>query len=166
LLPRPLQVSWGLEHRYEHFLIEAGDEASYIVGDYVIPAGQPFAGLRPNPGLASYAGTAPEDAGSTSRQRLRDLCRRRDQPDRNLVRRRGRPLRALHKGDVGDTTSGKLTTRWEFLPGYAVRATVSNGFRAPSLAQTLFASSTINGNLCAAAPNNVFRGAPCVRAST
>jgi iron complex outermembrane receptor protein len=43
-----------------------------------------------------------------------------------------------------------------------VRATVSNGFRAPSLAQSVFASSTINGNLCAAAPNNVFRGAPCI----
>ncbi len=59
MLPRPVQVSWGLEQRYEHFRIEPGDEASYIVGDYVIPAGQPFAGLRPNPGLASYAGTAP-----------------------------------------------------------------------------------------------------------
>ena len=35
-----IQVSWGLEQRYEHFLIEPGDEASYIVGDYVIPAGQ------------------------------------------------------------------------------------------------------------------------------
>jgi iron complex outermembrane recepter protein len=159
-LKNPLQVSWGLEHRYERFLIEAGDEASYIVGDYVIPAGQPFAGLRPNPGLASYAGTAPEDAGSASRNSgaaYVDL-------GTNLTRTwyvgvAGRYER-YGKG-VGDTTSGKLTTRWEFLPGYAVRATVSNGFRAPSLGQTIFATSTINGSLCAAAPNNIFRGAPC-----
>jgi iron complex outermembrane receptor protein len=160
VLPRPLQVSWGLEQRYEHFRIEPGDEASYIVGDYVIPAGQPFAGLRPNPGLASYAGTAPEDAGSVSRNVYAAYV----DVGTNLTETWYVGLAGRHErytGDVGDTTSGKLTTRWEFLPGYAVRATVSNGFRAPSLAQSVFASSTINGNLCAAAPNNVFRGAPC-----
>jgi iron complex outermembrane receptor protein len=161
LLPRPVQLSWGLEQRYEHFLIEPGDEASYIVGDYVIPAGQPFAGLRPNPGLASYAGTAPEDAGSVSRNVYAAYV----DVGTNLTENWYVGVAGRHErytGDVGDTTSGKLTTRWEFLPGYAVRGTISNGFRAPSLAQTVFASSTINGNLCAAAPNNVFRGLPCV----
>ncbi|WP_291877056.1 TonB-dependent receptor [Caulobacter sp.] len=160
-LKNPLQVSWGLEHRYERFLIEAGDEASYIVGDYVIPAGQPFAGLRPNPGLASYAGTAPEDAGAMHRHSgaaYVDVGT--DVTDTWYVGLAGR-YEKYGKG-VGDTFSGKLTTRWEFLPGYAVRATVSNGFRAPSLGQTLFATSTINGSLCPAAPNNIFRGAPCV----
>ena len=160
VLPRPVQVSWGLEQRYEHFRIEPGDEASYVVGDYVIPAGQPFAGLRPNPGLASYAGTAPEDAGSISRNVYAAYV----DVGTNLTETWYVGVAGRHErytGDVGDTTSGKLTTRWEFLPGYAVRATVSNGFRAPSLAQSVFASSTINGNLCAAAPNNVFRGAPC-----
>ncbi len=160
VLPRPLQVSWGLEHRYERFLIEAGDEASYIVGDYVIPAGQPFAGLRPNPGLSSYAGTAPEDAGSATRHAYAayvDVGT--DLTETWYVGAAVRHER--YTGDVGETTSGKLTTRWEFLPGYALRATVSNGFRAPSLAQQIFATSTINGSLCAAAPNNTFRGAPC-----
>jgi iron complex outermembrane receptor protein len=160
LLPHPVQVSWGLEQRYEHFRIEPGDEASYIVGDYVIPAGQPFAGLRPNPGLASYAGTAPEDAGSVSRNVYAAYV----EVGTNLTENWYVGVAGRHErytGDVGDTTSGKLTTRWEFLPGYALRGTISNGFRAPSLAQTVFASSTINGGLCAAAPNNVFRGAPC-----
>ncbi len=160
VLPHPVQVSWGLEQRYEHFRIDPGDAASYIVGDYVIPAGQPFAGLRPNPGLASYAGTAPEDAGSVSRNVYAAYV----DVGTNLTENWYVGVAGRHErytGDVGDTTSGKLTTRWEFLPGYAVRATVSNGFRAPSLAQSVFASSTINGNLCAAAPNNVFRGLPC-----
>ncbi len=161
MLPRPVQVSWGLEQRYEHFRIEPGDEASYIVGDYVIPAGQPFAGLRPNPGLASYAGTAPEDSGSVSRNVYAAYV----DVGTNLTETWYVGVAGRHErytGDVGDTTSGKLTTRWEFLPGYAVRGTISNGFRAPSLAQQVFASSTINGSLCAAAPNNVFRGVPCV----
>jgi len=161
VLPRPIQVSWGLEQRYEHFKIYPGDEASYIVGDYVIPAGQPFAGLRPNPGLASYAGTAPEDSGSVNRNVYAayiDVGT--NLTDNWYVGVAGRHER--YTGDVGDTTSGKLTTRWEFLPGYAVRGTISNGFRAPSLAQQVFASSTISGSLCAAAPNNTFRGLPCV----
>jgi len=49
---------------------------------------------------------------------------------------------------VGDTLSAKLSTRWEFAPGFAIRATVSNGFRAPSLAQTIFASSTFTSVQC------------------
>jgi len=161
LTPHPLQVSWGLEQRYERFLIEAGDEASYVVGNYVIPAGQPFAGLRPNPGLASYAGTAPEDAGSATRDSYAaylDL-------GTNLTENWYVGAAVRHERftrEVGDTTSGKFTTRWEFLPGYAIRATVSNGFRAPSLGQSVFASSTISSSLCPAAPNNTFRGAPCV----
>ncbi|WP_240633781.1 TonB-dependent receptor plug domain-containing protein [Caulobacter flavus] len=160
VLPRPLQVSWGLEHRYERFLIEAGDEASYVVGDYVIPAGQPFAGLRPNPGLSSYAGTAPEDAGSATRHSYAAyLDVGTDLTENWYVGAAVRHERFT--GDVGDTTSGKLTTRWEFLPGYALRATVSNGFRAPSLGQTVFATSTISGSLCPAAPNNIFRGGVC-----
>ena len=160
VLPRPLQVSWGLEHRYERFLVEAGDESSYIVVDYVIPAGQPFAGLRPNPGLSSYAGTAPEDAGSATRHSYAAyLDVGTDLTENWYVGAAVRHER--YTGDVGDTTSGKLTTRWEFLPGYALRATVSNGFRAPSLGQTVFATSTISGSLCPAAPNNTFRGAPC-----
>jgi iron complex outermembrane receptor protein len=158
--PHPLQVSVGLEHRYEHFKIEAGELASYVVGPYVIPAGQPFAGLHPNPGLASYSGTAPEDAGQASRNSYAAYV----DVGTNITKGWYLGLAARHEhftGDVGDTTSGKVTTRWEFLPGYAIRGTVSNGFRAPSLAQTVFATSTISGSLCAAAPNNVFRGAPC-----
>ena len=160
VLPRPIQVSWGLEQRYEHFRISPGDEASYIVGDYVIPAGQPFAGLRPNPGLASYAGAAPEDSGSISRNVYAAYV----DVGTNLTENWYVGVAARHErytGDVGDTTSGKITTRWEFLPGYAVRGTISNGFRAPSLAQQVFASSTISGSLCAAAPNNTFRGVTC-----
>ena len=160
VMPHPVQVSWGLEQRYEHFRISPGDEASYIVGDYVIPAGQPFAGLRPNPGLASYAGTAPEDAGSISRNVYAAYV----DVGTNLTENWYVGVAARHErytGGVGDTTSGKITTRWEFLPGYAVRGTISNGFRAPSLAQQVFASSTISGSLCAAAPNNIFRGVAC-----
>jgi iron complex outermembrane receptor protein len=37
--------------------------------------------------------------------------------------------------DVGNTLTGKLTTRYDFSPRFAIRGTVTNGFRAPTLAQ-------------------------------
>ena len=146
-LAKPLSVAWGLEQRYEQFEIEPGDASSYVIGSYVIPAGQPFAGKPPQPGLSSYAGTTPGDAGRTSRDTYAayvDL-------GTNLTSTWyvGAAGRFEHyTTGVGDTTSGKLSTRWEFLPGYALRATVSNGFRAPSLAQTIYASSTFTSVAC------------------
>jgi len=146
-LASPLTVSLGAEHRYERFVIEAGDPQSYAIGNYVIPAGQPFAGKPPTPGLSSYAGTTPDDAGEIDRQSLAAYI----DVGANItgtwyVAVAGR-YEHYTKG-VGDTVSGKLSTRWEFAPGYALRATVSNGFRAPSLAQTIFASSTFTSVQC------------------
>ncbi len=46
--------------------------------------------------------------------------------------------------DFGSTLNGKVAGRWEFLPGYAIRGSVSTGFRAPSLAQQFFATTSTN----------------------
>ncbi|HEX7760543.1 MAG TPA: TonB-dependent receptor [Caulobacteraceae bacterium] len=144
VLPAPVTVAFGAEHRYERYQVEAGEPNSYIVGTYVIPAGQPHAGLHPNPGLASYTGAAPGDAGSASRNNFAGYVDLSTKLASNWYV--GLAGRYEHYTDsAGDTASGKFTTRWEFLPGYAFRATVSNGFRAPSLAQEVFASSTISG---------------------
>jgi len=146
-LASPLTVSFGAEHRYEHFEIEAGEPASYIVGTYFIPAGQPFAGKPPTPGLSSYAGTTPDDAGKIHRHNLAAYVDVGADVLPNWYV--GAAARYEHYTQgVGDTLSGKLSTRWEFAKGYAVRATVSNGFRAPSLAQTIFASSTFTAVQC------------------
>ncbi|WP_312166062.1 TonB-dependent receptor [Phenylobacterium sp.] len=164
----PLTLALGLEHRFEQFEIYAGDEASYVIGDYVIPAGQPFAGRPPTPGLSSYAGTTPDDAGKISRNSYAayvDVGA--DITDGWYV---GAAARAeYYSGGVGSTVSGKLATRWEFAPGYAVRATISNGFRAPSLAQTIFASSTFSSIQCpppAGVVANCLPGMPFVSSPT
>jgi len=50
--------------------------------------------------------------------------------------------------DFGDKASGKLSARYAFTDAVAVRATVANGFRAPSLAQQSYQAVTsafING---------------------
>jgi iron complex outermembrane receptor protein len=50
-----------------------------------------------------------------------------------------------HYTDFGDTESGKFSTRYELFKGLAIRGTVSNGFRAPSLAQEHYSSSSTIG---------------------
>jgi outer membrane receptor for ferrienterochelin and colicin len=47
-------------------------------------------------------------------------------------------LRAEHCSDsAGDTVRWRINSRHGVLPGVCIRATVSTGFRAPSLAQAL-----------------------------
>jgi iron complex outermembrane receptor protein len=48
-----------------------------------------------------------------------------------------------HYSDFGDAVVGKLATRWDFNPEFAVRGTVSNGFRAPTLAEEFYSSTTV-----------------------
>ncbi|MDB6013224.1 MAG: TonB-dependent receptor, partial [Gammaproteobacteria bacterium] len=66
-LRAPVQVSWGLEHRWEEYLLEAGQPESYESGGYLIPSGQPNAGKLPPAGLVSFTGTSDQDAGNAHR---------------------------------------------------------------------------------------------------
>jgi iron complex outermembrane receptor protein len=167
-LASPLTVSLGAEHRHEHFTIKAGDPASYEIGPYIIPAGQPFAGRPPTPGLSSYAGTTPDDAGKIGRDNFAgyiDLGA--DVVDNWFVGLAGRYEH--YTQGVGDTLSAKFSTRWEFAPGFAIRGTVSNGFRAPSLGQAIFGSSTFSQIQCpppAGVVANCIPGQPFVSAPT
>jgi iron complex outermembrane receptor protein len=53
-------------------------------------------------------------------------------------------VRYENASDFGDSIAGKLSGRWEFAPGAALRAAVSNSYRAPSLSQGNFQFSTTN----------------------
>ncbi|HVZ77243.1 MAG TPA: TonB-dependent receptor, partial [Gemmatimonadaceae bacterium] len=44
----------------------------------------------------------------------------------------------------GGTSTGKLSMRWEPIKGYALRGSLSNGFRAPSLGQEYFSTTSTN----------------------
>jgi len=136
ILPQPLQVSWGLEHRFERWYQGAGEYASYADGGYVIPSG-PRAGQRPLAGLVSFVGNSPRDAVSKSRNSIAaytDLST--NLTDAWNVALAGR---FEHYDDgSGNTGSGKFSTRYEVVPGFALRGTINNGFRAPALAQQMF----------------------------
>jgi iron complex outermembrane receptor protein len=144
-LAKPLDVSWGFEHRWEQFAQVAGEPNSYVNGGYVVPNdGTPFGALyhgqSPTAGLQSFTGTTPADAGAHSRNNYAaylDLGTNLTEPW--YV---GLAARAEHYDDSsGNTLSGKLTTRYEILPGLALRGAVNNGFRAPSLAEEDFSTT-------------------------
>jgi len=141
----PLTVSGGLEHRYEHFKNVAGDADSYRDGGYIIPTGTDpfhatFGGRTPSPGLVSFTGTAPVDARGLDRNNEALYIDLSTSPTKKWFT--GIAGRAEHYDDsAGNTISGKLSTRWEFLPGLAVRGGVNSGFRAPSLGQTGFSTT-------------------------
>jgi hypothetical protein len=49
-----------------------------------------------------------------------------------------------HFSDFGSTWNGKFAARWEPVDGYALRGSISNGFRAPSLHQQFFTTTSTN----------------------
>jgi iron complex outermembrane recepter protein len=52
--------------------------------------------------------------------------------------------RTEHYSDFGSATIGKVSTRFELFPGYAIRGAYNSGFRAPSLGQGFFSSTATN----------------------
>lgn len=141
----PLTLAVGAEHRWERFQNKAGEPDSYRDGGYVIPNdgtayGQLYGGRSPSPGLVSFTGTSPADATSLSRNNLAayvDLST-------NVTKAWfvGVAGRFEHYDDsAGNTVSGKISTRYEILPGFALRGGINTGFRAPSLAQTGFSTT-------------------------
>ncbi len=147
-LPKPAQLSFGLEHRWEKYAEGAGELNSYVDGGYIYPAGTPRAGQRPPAGLQSFVGTSARDAGSKERNSVAAYA----DVGANLTKDFYASVAARfeHYDDSsGDTASGKLALRYELTKGIAVRSTVSTGFRAPSLAQQIFSvtqSSSTRGS--------------------
>ena len=143
---RPLQVSFGFEHRYEQYSTTSKDPDAYIDGGYVYPSGTPLAGQPGAVGAQGAIIVQPGDQASLNRNILAtygDL--EYNLTDAWLIGVAGRVEN--YSDSAGTTAGGKFTTRYEFSPELAVRATVSNGFRAPSLSQEGFAETSDQFNV-------------------
>ncbi len=141
-LNAPLNVAAGGEWRRETYKIRPGDPASYEDG-----------------GSQSEQGLSPVNAGSYSRSNSAaylDLAT-------NLLPHWQVDLAGRHEHytDFGSTTSGKLSTRYDFDPRFALRATVTNGFRAPSLAQEFYAALGVSPT---GASGQIAAGSPAAKA--
>jgi iron complex outermembrane receptor protein len=144
-----LQVSFGAQHRREGYQISPGDAASYAEGLYTAPAGQPFAGQRPQTGAQATPGFRPADASKSHRSSNAAYGELGwDATEKLFI---GAAARYEDYSDSsGDTLTGKLTARYQFFKWLALRGAVSNGFRAPGLAQQYYAATssqfrTVNG---------------------
>jgi iron complex outermembrane receptor protein len=145
LFDAPLNLALGLEYRYNQFFQTAGDPGSYQIGNYVFPTNPADpnysaanAGRRPSGGSSGLGGFDPAALGRGERTNSAfyvDLDQKvTDNFDLGVAGR------YEHYTDVKDTWNGKVSARYEFIPGYAFRASVSNAFRAPSLQQTSYSS--------------------------
>jgi iron complex outermembrane recepter protein len=123
-LATPLNVALGLEQRHETYELEIGEAAS-----------------RYKSGASSFPGINPGDAGKHGRDNFAAYVDLSASPIKNLlVDVAGR---FEHFTDFGNTTVGKLTTRYDIIPELAVRGTVSTGFRAPTLAEEFYSATNV-----------------------
>lgn len=138
----PVNAAAGLEFRFEDYSTKAGDPESYIAGTAVactvcITFGNSDVSKI---GAQSGPGLTPEDEVDEDRfswSAYIDL--EFDITEDLLFSVAGR---FEDYDDFGDTVNGKAAARYELFPGFAVRGSVSTGFRAPSLAQAFFTGTT------------------------
>ena len=131
-----VSLALGGEYRDENYKIVAGELQSYINGPFsaapfnAAGGSQVFPGFRPanatDKSRKSYAAYVEVDADLSSAF---------------TVQLAGR---YEHYSDFGNTVNGKAALRFEPIDGFAFRGSISTGFRAPSLAQQVFATTSTN----------------------
>lgn len=129
-----LSVAFGGEYRNENFRIVAGDFQSYAGGPFIpngAPAGaQVFPGFRP----ANQV-----DASRNSKAAYLEL-------ESKLFDMLTLQFAGRYEdfSDFGDTLNGKVAARLEPIDGLALRGSLSTGFKAPSLHQQYYATTSTN----------------------
>ena len=120
----------GVEFRREEFDTGAGHAASYAAGPYTD---------RPT-GSQAGGGLTPQDEAHLSR----DVSSLYAGLSSKFGEKFTTDLTARYEyyNDFGGELTGKLAGRYEFAPAFALRGSVSNNFRAPSLSQIGFESTS------------------------
>ncbi|MDP3736908.1 MAG: TonB-dependent receptor [Hyphomonadaceae bacterium] len=136
-----LQVSFGAQHRWENYKVEQGDDASWAAGTYRRPAGQVGAGQLQAPGAQATPGFRPDDVADAERVNLNTYAELGWTPNEKVYL--GGAVRYEDFDDAaGDTVIYKVNGRYELLDWLAARASYNTGFRAPTLAQQAYSSTT------------------------
>lgn len=129
----PLNVAFGLEARRETYEIQAGQVESWnrgpLGGNTALAGGaQGFVGFQPSNEV---------DEDRTAVGVYLDV----EAPvtEQFTV---AAAVRLEDYSDFGNSTTGKISARYDFTPSFALRGSVSTGFRAPSLQQSYFTSTS------------------------
>jgi iron complex outermembrane receptor protein len=155
-----LDIAFGAEHRFEQYQIVAGAANSYTDYGRATKIGVGSDGkdiLLPDPkgsvntlfgpdgsaragGAQVFPGFRPENAITATRSAIAGYV----DAEANFTPAflLGAALRFENYNDFGSTLNGKLTTRYKLSAGTALRASASTGFRAPSLHQRFYSSTS------------------------
>jgi len=121
----PLTLAIGGEFKHDEYQIGQGDAASNY-----------------KEGVQAFPGLQANDAGTHYRTAWSGYIDAAFNPVKDLsVDIAGR---YEHYSDFGSEVVGKLTTRYDFSPEFAVRGTISNGFRAPTLAEANYSKTGVS----------------------
>jgi iron complex outermembrane receptor protein len=130
----------GAEYRREEYRIDAGEEASWQLGNGGSRPGIDFdttsSGAPKEPGAQVFPGFQPSNQVDRTRNSLSVYGGFESQVNDRLVLDLGGRLEQY--SDFGRTFNGKVATRYQVLPALGLRAAASTGFRAPSLGQVWF----------------------------
>ncbi|MFT8722163.1 MAG: TonB-dependent receptor [Acetobacter malorum] len=120
----PMTLAFGGQHRLEMYNLYAGEPASYLYG-----------------GTQAFGGIIPENAGKWDR----DIWAGYLDGDFHPLKHWDLDFagRFEHYTDTGNTENGKISTRYDFTKRIAIRGTISNGFRAPTLAEEHYSEVNI-----------------------
>jgi iron complex outermembrane receptor protein len=126
-----LNIAFGGEYRREGFQIGAGEHTSYDRA--------PGAASNLGSGAQGFPGFLPSNEVNAHRDNGSGYLDLEAKPIEGLTL--GAAGRLEHYSDFGTTVNGKLSGRYDFAPWFALRGTVSTGFRAPSLQQQYYTST-------------------------
>ena len=165
-LASDLNFAFGAEYRDEVFSVLLGEERGWNAGRFAFNSGvgtncygdgvtcQTNGAGNPIPladlsiGAHGFAGFSPPQAGRWARSNIAVY----GEVEADLVDNFTAALAVRYEDfeDFGDTTNGKLALRWALTDDFAMRGSVSTGFRAPTPGQsniTKVSTITVDGEL-------------------
>ncbi len=124
-LSAPLTFNAGLEYRRDGYGIETGEAASYY-----------------GAGASSFPGYSASLAGDYARHSQAVFVDAVLNPTEHWLV--DAAVRYEKYSDFGSKTVGKLTTRYDFTDTFAIRATASTGFRAPTMGENYYSAIAVS----------------------
>jgi iron complex outermembrane receptor protein len=147
----PLAIALGFEWRYENFTITQGDKASYSHGGFPVLDG-PHKGDSTMAGAQGFPGFQDNNQLNEDRHNFSTYLDLNTQfYDKLSV---GLAGRYEYYSDFGSSLNGKFSLGYRVVNPLLLRGSVSTGFRAPSLQQSYFNSTSsliIDDNLTSTA---------------
>jgi len=140
----PLYLAAGAEYRKDDYQITPGAPVSYTYGrnnDRSIPiVGQ--TGDTAQPGMQGFPGFSPTEAVDDGRHNYAVYLDAESRITKRLLL--GAAVRFEDYSDFGNTTTGKLSLRFDASDKFAIRGTLASGFRAPGVQQLFYSQRSTN----------------------